>query len=365
MSSSTIGLLFAGFVALVLGAELLVRGAARLAASIGVPPLLVGLTIVAYGTSAPELAVSVQASLTGQSGIALGNVVGSNIFNVLFVLGVTATLAPLGIVRRLMRVDVPVMVVVSLFVIIAGADGAIGRAEGALLFVGMMAYTASRIWASRRERFGVRVEPVIPGGTPDATRGRIACAAALLVGLTLLPFGAHWLVNSAVVIAGSLGVSEMILGLTVVAVGTSLPELATSVIASLHGERDLAVGNVVGSCIFNILAVLGLAAIVAPHGLLVPRTALQFDIPVMVAAAIACLPVFFTGRIVSRWEGALFLGYYVAYTAYLVMEVALRKALPTFALAMRGFAIPLTAIALLVTAGRAMFGKPTDRRRLR
>lgn len=177
----------------------------------------------------------------------------------------------------------------------------------------------------------------------------------VLIGLGLLTLGARWLVDSAVRIAQSLGVSDRILGLTLVAAGTSLPELATTLVAGLRRAPDLAVGNIVGSCIFNILAVLGLAAVAHPEGVPVPPEALRFDIPVMVAASLACLPVFFTGSVMSRWEGALFLSYYGAYVAYLVLHAALHHPVSSFGLAMRGFVIPLTAIALLFALGRAVF----------
>ena len=359
MSVLTVVLFLAGLGLLVGGAELLVRGASRLAAALGVSPLIIGLTIVAFGTSAPELAVSVGASLAGQPDIALGNVVGSNIFNVLLILGLSALIVPVAIARQLMRFDIPVMVAVSLLVAFVGRDGVINRIEGMFLFLGILAYTAFLAWAARRERANVKEEYArAVRAAPERTwASGLKSTAMALAGLGVLTLGARWLVNSTVEVATALGVSKLVLGLTVVAAGTSLPELATSVVASIRGERDLAVGNIVGSNIFNILAVLGLGAVVASHGVPVSKGALHFDIPVMIAVALACLPVFFTGHTISRWEGALFVGYYAAYTTYLIMEVAIRNALPTFTWAMRGFAIPLTTVVLGFSLGRAVFRK--------
>ena len=359
MSALTVILFLAGLVLLIGGGELLVRGASRLAVALGISPLIIGLTIVAFGTSAPELAVSVGASLAGQPDITLGNVVGSNIFNVLFILGVSALVVPLAIARQLMRFGVPAMVVVSLLVALVGRDGVIDRIEGMVLLLGLFAYIGSLAWASRRERADVRKKYAISvRATPVKAKGTgLKGVVMALAGLGVLMLGARWLVNSAVEIATALGVSKLIIGLTVVAAGTSLPELATSVVASIRGERDLAVGNIVGSNIFNILAVLGLSAAVTSHGVPVSEGALHFDIPVMIAAAVACLPIFFTGQIISRWEGVLFVGYYGAYATYLIMEVAIRSTLVTFSWAMRGFAIPLTAIVLGFSLGRAVFRK--------
>lgn len=365
MSALTVLLFLAGLVLLIGGGELLVRGSSRLAVSLGISPLIIGLTIVAFGTSAPELAVSVGAGLAGQSDIALGNVLGSNIFNVLFILGISALVAPLAIARRLMRFGVPAMVVVSLLVAFVGRDGVVNRIEGIILVLGLFAYMGSLVWASRRERGDTRKKYAtsIRATTAKAKGTAVKSAALALIGLCLLTLGARWLVASAVEIATALGVSKLIIGLTVVAAGTSLPELVTSVIASIRGERDIAVGNIVGSNIFNILAVLGLSAVVTPHGVPVSQGALQFDIPVMIAAAVACLPIFFTGQVISRWEGALFVGYYWAYMAYLIMEVAIRSTLVPFSWAMRGFVIPLTAVVLGFSLGRAVCSKARPSKR--
>lgn len=349
MDILTIGLFLIGLVLLIGGAELLVRGASALAAALRISPLVIGLTIVAYGTSAPELAVSVQSGVAGQGDLALGNVVGSNIFNVLLILGLSATIAPLIVSRQLVRRDVPLMIGVSFVFLLLALDGGISRLDGLLLFAGAISYTAYTVIQSRRE-------PQPPANTTASERPPAPWpvqVALLVVGLGMLVLGSRWLVNGAVAFAEALGVSELIIGLTIVAAGTSLPEVATSVLASLRGERDIAVGNVVGSNIFNLLSVLGLTALVSPAAIPVSGAALAFDIPVMLAVALACLPIFFTGYVIARWEGLLFLGYYVAYTLYLILNATQHAALPLFNTVMLLFVLPLTAITLLVVAIRA------------
>ena len=343
-------LLLGGIVLLIVGAELLVRGATRLAAAAGVSPLVIGLTVVAFGTSSPELAVSMKAALAGQAGLAVGNVVGSNIFNVLLILGLSAVVAPLLVSRQLIRLDVPVMIGVSGLVWLLAADGKVGRLEGVGLFLILVVYTVALIVQSRRETKAVKDEyaAVLQPG-----RGRWPRELALVVGgLALLVLGSDWLVTGASATARALGVSDLILGLTIVAAGTSMPEAVTSVVASLRGQRDIAVGNVVGSNIFNLLAVLGLSSLVSPGGMAVSAAALHFDIPVMTAVALACLPVFFTGQTIARWEGGLFLGYYVAYTVYLVLAAQQHDALPVYGRVMMAFVVPVTAVTLVLLAAR-------------
>lgn len=345
-----------------MGAELLVRGASRLAAAAGVPPLLIGLTVVAAGTSSPELAVSVQAALAGRADLALGNVVGSNILNVLLILGASAVIAPLAVDRDLVRRDVPLMIGASAVTLLMALDGRIGRLDGLLLLAGAVGYTVHLVRGAVRAGGprGAAGRTAAPAGDGVAGAGgrRPGPAALVLAGLLaaaglgLLVLGARWFVLGATAAARSLGVSELIIGLTIVALGTSLPEVATSLLASLRGERDIAVGNVVGSNLFNLLVVLGLSAALAPAGLAVARSALRLDLPVMTAVAVACLPVFFTGRAISRWEGMLFLAYYAAYTAYLVLDATRSAALPTYTVVMLGFVVPLTAVTLGVVAAR-------------
>lgn len=355
MTLMTFVYLIAGLVLLVAGAEVLVRGAAKLAAQFGIPPLIIGLTVVAFGTSAPETAVSVQAALDGSGDLAIGNVIGSNIANVLFILGLTALIAPLIVSRQLIRLDVPIMIGASLLTFALAWDGSLSKLDGAILFAGIVAYTAFLIISSRKQKtleddeftkeFGLN-EPVKPYAWAINL-------GLIIVGLVLLVSGSNFLVEGAVTLARALGISELVIGLTVVAVGTSLPELATSIMAAIKGERDIAVGNIVGSNIFNLLCVLGLASLVSPQAISVAANALAFDFPVMIAVAVACLPIFFAGYRINRWEGLLFLAYYLAYTVYLVLSSTGRPFAEVFGDAMLGYALPLTAVTLVIIAGRA------------
>ena len=355
MTLMTYVYLIAGLVLLVAGAEVLVRGAAKLAAQFGIPPLVIGLTVVAFGTSAPETAVSVQSALNGSGDLAIGNVVGSNIANVLLILGVTALVAPLVVSRQLIRLDVPIMIGASLVTFGLAWDGELSRFDGALLFAGVLAYTGFLIYSARKDKGGDDDEFAKEFGLDEAPKPYAWAInlGLIIAGLVLLVVGSNFLVEGAVTLARALGISELVIGLTVVAVGTSLPELATSILAAIKGERDIAVGNIVGSNIFNLLCVLGLASMVAPAAIAVSPNALAFDFPVMIAVAIACLPIFFSGYRINRWEGLLFLGYYVAYTLYLVMFSTGRPLAQTFGDAMIGYALPLTAITLVIIAERA------------
>ncbi|HVT44345.1 MAG TPA: calcium/sodium antiporter [Thermoanaerobaculia bacterium] len=343
-------LFIAGLVLLVAGAEVLVRGASRLAVAVGISPLVVGLTVVAYGTSAPELAVSIQASLAGQPDVAVGNVVGSNIANILLILGLSALVAPLIVAQQLVRIDVPLMIGVSLLLLGMAYDGRVGRLEGGILVVGAIAYTLFAIIRSRKESRSVQQEYEDEFGPREPSSVWLD-AGLILAGLALLVVGARWLVNSATVFATALGVSELVIGLTVVAIGTSLPELATSVVAAIKGERDIAVGNVVGSNIFNILLVLGGASLFARDGMRVAPAVLSFDLPVMIAVAVACLPIFFNG-LIDRWEGGFFLIYFAAYTTYLFLKATQHDALPLLSGVMLWFVFPITAVTLGVLALR-------------
>jgi cation:H+ antiporter len=355
----TLVLFFLGLIALVAGAQVLVRGASRLALSFGISPLVVGLTVVAFGTSAPELAVSVRSAWGGQVDIALGNVVGSNIFNVLFILGLSALFAPLVVAPQLIRQEVPIMLGASLLLFVLAINGSIDRLEGALLFGLLIAYTVFLIRQSRRESRATQdeyaqefaLEPDVPNA---ATWDRHWSVQLALIagGLVLLILGANWLVDAAVTFARVLGLSEVVIGLTIVAIGTSLPEVATSLVATLRGERDIAVGNVIGSNMFNILGVLGVSSLLAPDALPVGQAMLNFDLPVMIAVAVACLPIFFTGHLISRWEGALFLFYYAAYTAYLLLAAQQHHAAAAYGTVMMSFVLPLTAVTLVVIAWR-------------
>lgn len=352
----TVLLAVIGLTLLVVGGELLIRGSSRVALGFRLSPLVVGLTVVAYGTSSPEMAVSVGGVLRGQGGaeLALGNVIGSNVFNVLFILGLSALIRPLAVSQQLIRFDVPLMIGVSLVVWLFALDGHLQRLEGLALCAGIVTYTWYVIRQSRRETQAIRDEYAQHyESDASSTAGWVMNVFYVLTGLGLLVLGSSWLIDGAVTIATALGVSELVVGLTLAAAATSMPEVATSLIATLRGERDIAVGNVVGSNIFNLLAVLGVTALVAPGGIAVPHAAIVFDLPLMVVVALACLPVFFSDRGISRAEGALFFTYYIAYTVYVVLDATRHDALPAFSAAFWWFVVPLTLVTLVVSLKRS------------
>lgn len=350
----TLLLFLAGLALLILGAELMVRGASRLSLSLGIAPLVVGLTVVSFGTSAPELAISIKSAFDGHTDLALGNVVGSNIFNVLFILGLTALVAPLVVDRQLVRQEVPILVALCLLVGWMALDREISRGDGAVLVVLMFAYTGLLYWMGRQAAPGAQGDELVEGiDAPWLSRLWVQLLL-IAVGLVMLVLGSRWLVQASVEFATAMGVSPLIIGLTIVSAGTSLPEVATSVVAAARGEREIAVGNVIGSCIFNLVAVLGISALVAPAGLGVPKALLAFDLPVMFAVSLACLPVLFTGHLIARWEGALFLAYYIFYVTYLVLYSQDHDALEEYSLVMGTVVIPLTVVTLAVVAWREL-----------
>ncbi len=349
--------LVAGLALLVVGAEWLVRYASRIAERLQVPSLVVGLTIVAFGTSAPELVVSVMASLNAQPEIALGNVVGSNIYNVLFILGISALVTPLLITAQLVRVDIPIMIGVSVLTLAMAADGAIGPIDGCVLLAGIVAYTAFQVVQGRRGAADAKTASESDAAVPGTV---FIDLLWVLVGLALLVGGSRLFLDGAVSVARFMGVSDLVIGLTIVAAGTSLPETATSIIAAMRGERDIAVGNIVGSNVFNILAVLGLASVVSPSGVEVSSSSFYFDIPVMIAVAVACLPAFFVRNTIARWQGAMFVAYYVAYVTYLILDSQAHDAIGVLDQVMVYFAFPITAVTFGTIALRRWRGQATS-----
>jgi cation:H+ antiporter len=345
-------LFFVGLGLLLYGAKILVDGSSNLALAAGLSPLVVGLTVVSFGTSSPELAVSVQAAHSGLSDMAVSNIIGSNIFNVLFVLGLTALIAPLIVKKQLVRFDVPIMIGLSFLFYFFAIDGKISRWEGILLILLLTAYILVLIRMGRKDAAlekAAGIEPEQPSlSTP-------ASIVKIVSGLVLLVIGSNWMVDGAVMFARLLGLSEVVIGLTIVAAGTSLPEVAASGMAAIKGERDLAVGNVVGSNIFNILAVAGMSSTVSPAGLSVTTGLIHFDFPVMLAATVACLPIFFTGHLIARWEGALFFAYYFIYTSFLVMSAMQHEYLATYREVMVWYVLPLTAVTILVYTARHLW----------
>jgi cation:H+ antiporter len=282
---------------------------------------------------------------------------------VLFILGLSALITPLVVNAQLIRQEVPIMVGASVLLASLVPDHSIGRVDAAVLFGLLIVYTVFLVVQSRKETRATKEE--YEGEVDRLSRGRwddhwAVQGGLVIVGLALLVAGSDWLVGAAVAFARAFGVSDLVIGLTIVAAGTSMPEVATSVTAAFKGERDIAVGNVVGSNTFNILGCLGLTGLVASGGIPVAPAVLNFDLWVMLAVAIACLPVFFTGREIARWEGGVFLGYYVAYAAYLVLSAQQHDLLPAFSAAMLWFAIPLTMITLAVVLVRSLRGTGTN-----
>jgi cation:H+ antiporter len=352
MDISTILSLIGGLIILVAGAEVLVRGASHLALALGISPLVIGLTVVAFGTSSPELAINLQAAFLGEADIALGNVVGSNIFNILVILGISAMIIPLVVHQQLIRLDIPIMIGLSILVFLMSLDGRLGRIDGLILVSLLLVYLIFVLLRSRQESQEVEQEYEHEfGREPKHSGGKIALDLGMMViGLGMLVLGSRWLVDGAVAIARIYQVSELVIGLTLVAAGTSLPEVATSVVAALRQERDIAVGNAVGSNIFNLLSVLGLTGLISPNGIPVPQSALIFDIPVMIVVAAAVLPIAFTGSQIARWEGGLFFLYFVAYNTYIWIETIQHQTYrQIFIPTMLWFVIPLSVLTLLVT----------------
>ncbi len=346
-------LLFAGLVLLVLGGDFLVRGAGGLGRAAGISPLVIGLTVVAGATSAPELAVSLDAALTGSPGLAVGNAIGSSIANVLLVLGVAAIVRSQHAGRGLLRFDVPVALVAAVLVLLLSIDGLLARTDGAVLLIGLCAYVLLAVRRGQREgragpadRAGPDDRAPGPDRSPGAERSHVVRNVAFLtVGVALLVAGARWLVEGASGIAAAAGLSDLVIGLTVVAIGTSLPEIVTSIIAAIRGDRELAVGNIVGSNIFNVGAVLGLTSVVIPVP--IEPAAVHFDLPVLLAITVALAVMLFTGSTVSRGEGLLLVAWFTAYTAYLVLDSKGHDALPAYSAVLLFFCLPITVLALL------------------
>lgn len=350
------GAILLGLAILVSGGELVVRAATQLAVSLRLSPIVIGLTVVAFSTSSPELAVSLGAALGGETDVAVGNVVGSNIYNILLILGISALVRPLIVRQQLVRFDVPVVIAASLLLWVLVLDGQLGALEGALLLALLVLYIGVSLRIARRQPSADPTRQVAGDGlTADvASVSRARAGAVFLAGVIALVVGAQLLVGGAVSIADAMGVSELVVGLTVVAIGTSLPELVTSVIATLRGQRDIAVGNVMGSNLFNILGILGLTALVARGGIPVPEQVRTFDLAVMTVVAFACLPLLFTGHVLRRWEGGLFTIYAVLYTLYVVLAATRHPLVEPFTVVMIVFVLPLTVITVVSVTVRAV-----------
>lgn len=322
MSLHPVLLFLGGLVIVVLGAEMLLRGATRIASMLGVSPIIIGLTVVSVGTSAPELAVGLTAAHEGRGLLAVGNIAGTNIVNILLILGLSAAIRPLPTRSLSVRLDVPVMIATAGVLFIMALDGVLDRTEGLGLLLAAVVYTVALVMLSRQEDSSTRLEfrDALAGQTPPSphTTGRGAWiwnSSLLLAGMGLAVLGAELLVAGAVELAKAYGVSDAFIGLTIVAIGTSAPELVTTLISTARNDRDVAIGNLIGSSIYNVLVILGLTMLAAPaSGVDVSAEVLWIDLPLAALVAIVCLPVFRSDRMVSRREG---FGFVLAYVAYL------------------------------------------------
>lgn len=310
-----------GLIALIWGAEILVRSSSKLAASLGVSKLVIGLTVVAFGTSAPELAVGIEAGLMNQPDILMGNVIGSNLTNTLLILGLASLIIPLEVHKNLIRFDLPVMITSTLLLILLSLNNIITFWECAFLFLCLLIYLYALVRFSGKTR--LTEEETVKAGSPWKS-GLLS-----IVGLVMLIFGARWMVGSATIFAEKAGVSELLIGLTIVAVGTSLPEIVTSILAAVRGEKDLAVGSIVGSNILNILSVIGISGLFI-SGIPVQDSLLQVEYIILMAVSVLCFPIFFTGRRIKRIEGAIFLSSYILYLFYLYLDSIASSFLPSF-----------------------------------
>jgi cation:H+ antiporter len=313
----------AALLILVLGAELVTRGGSTLAGQLGIRPILIGLTVVAVGTSAPELAVGIEAALQGAGALAIGNIAGTNTVNVLLILGLSAAIRPLALRMETLRMDLPVMVVSALAMLVMAFDGALTRTEGILLLLGGCGYTAVVVILARQESRMVKIRFAEEYNVPERIRSSRAGIArstvTLLVGIAVIVVAADWLVDSAVTLARIWGVTDAFIGLTIVAIGTSAPEFVTTILSTLKKERDIAIGNLLGSSVYNILFILGATAAVTSADIPVTPELIRIDIPVMAGVAMVCVPVFLSGRQISRVEGTLFVIAYLLYLAFLLV----------------------------------------------
>ena len=351
----TAAISFLGGLVLLVGAgHVLVNAASRIGSRMGLSPTLIGLTIVAGGTSAPELAVVFQSLRADDPELAVGSIIGSNIANVLLVLGLAAVIGSIAVTSRMIRVDIPFMIGATVALLVLSLDGALSRFDGILLLGALITFIGWTIKASTSSAHQFKRAHEIRGATADtrpATIGWTGPVLAFAVGIAGLAVASRFVVSGAEQIAVNLGIPELIVGLTIVALGTSAPEIVTTLVAALQGNRDLAVGNAVGSNIFNILLVLGLTSSVS-GGLPFGADAIRLDLPVMVAAAIACLPMVFWDHTLQRWEGAVFVGYYLAYITFLALDGTGHWAGDPFAFVMLFFVVPLTAITIAVISVR-------------
>ncbi len=307
-----------GLILLIVGGEVVVKSSSKIASSLGVSPLIIGLTVVAFGTSAPELGVSLMATLNGNADIAVTNVVGSNIFNLAFILGLCGLVAPLIVNLQLLKLDIPFSILITGALFLISREGVIGKLEAIGLILTLVFYTIWLVWASTKERGeAASKDPIVKSDINSKTNTRVFNFLIFIIGIGVLVFGSRFLVQGASDLAIRAGIPEAIVGLTLVAAGTSFPELVSSLMATIRGNTDIAIGNVIGSNIFNILLILGTSAFTSENGLKVPASVIKYDIPVLLGVSILSFPLLITGRKVVRLEGLLLLLCYIGYSFHL------------------------------------------------
>lgn len=339
-----------GLASLIWGAEILVRSSSKLAASLGVSKLVIGLTVVAFGTSAPELAVGIEAGLMNQPDILMGNVIGSNLTNTLLILGLSALIIPLQVHKNLIRFDLPVMIGATLLLILLSLNNILTFWECLILVLCLFIYLYALVRFSGKAT--ISKEELIEAGSPWKS-GFLS-----VLGLILLIAGARWMVESATIFAERAGVSELVIGLTIVAIGTSLPEIITSILAAIRGEKDLAVGSIVGSNILNILSVIGISGLFI-SGIPVQESLLRVDYLILFGISVLCFPIFFTGKTIYRIEGAILFSCYTLYMVYLYLDSISSSILPAFVqFIFYGF-IPAVVIYVIISLIREFTAKKT------
>ncbi len=344
----TVLLFIVGLVMLIGGAELFLKSVDKFGAAWSVSPVVMGLTVVAFATGAPELAISLQAAAEGRPDLVLGNIVGSNIANILLILGVAGLVSPLKITNRIIKIDVPVVIAASVLLFVLAMDGSLTPFDGLLILIALLMYSLFMYTQIKKDRAANQHKEKREVGEPVTTLFYGKYIFLLLLGLIFIVMGSRFMVDSAVEIAGILGISELIIGLTIVSIGTSLPEVATSVSAVRRNDSDTAVANVMGSNLYNILLTLGLTIVVAPGALDVSADAIRLDLPIMMIVAGACLPLFWPGKMLGRLEAGGFLFYYAAYLTYLVFIAIQHPLKETMEWGMTWIIIPLTVLLILV-----------------
>jgi cation:H+ antiporter len=347
----TVFLFILGLAVLIGGAELFLRAVDKFGAAWSVSPVVMGLTVVAFATGAPELAISLQAAVDGKPDLVLGNILGSNIANILLILGIAGLVNPLKITNRIIRVDVPMVIIASTLLFVLAMDGLLSPLDGGIIFGALILYSIFMYFQIRKDRINNKLNGLAEQTDVDEPVTTLFYGKYILMllgGLVLIVMGSRWMVASAVEIAGILGISELIIGLTIVSIGTSLPEVATSVAAVRHGDSDTAVANVMGSNLYNILLTLSLTVLIAPGAIDVSQEAINLDLPIMLIVAIACLPLFWPGKELGRKEAVGFLFYYGAYMTYLVFLAMQHPLKQTMETVMVWWIFPITACLIIL-----------------